>query len=262
MAIGFLIGSSALVPSGLSERFTSSLSGEVEPSGFMDNCDAFSNMAVTTMSKMNSHYSGTSKSVSFDAGSARNAGFSEDEITLASKLAEYSDAIARLNKDDEVPSKSAEVSWFFNCASAALNEASQSDSTEVMTACEDTFWSQAACTCGNVDYPKPDRSDNPPHEVDHSDPNQALLDLQFVRVYYPFAQWQTTEYRKNRTYQSNLCGNNTFRQHAWIHDSDTYRMQRYNGWTPPGEPNPEVHLANFWPYWTWPAYVLWWHNRD
>lgn len=65
-----------------------------------------------------------------------------------------------------------------------------------------------------------------------------------------------------RTYDWWWCGFETFRDHAYIDpNGTTIHEQKYEGWTPPGEPNPEVWRSGPWPYATWPAYVRWWHSR-
>lgn len=264
MAIGFLIGSSALVPGELSKSMWGE-SSEDSTDSVLSDCSTFSTRSVDLI-RMDSHFSGTSRSVVFNPDSARNAGFSEESILLAIDMASYSDAISKLNDGDDQPTKTSLVDWFFSCASskldsAAASEDETSDPVQILSQCTDSGYPEAACVCGNSDYPQPNRADNPPAVENGPNPNQALLDLHFARVYWPYAQSETTEYRKHVTYQSNYCGSNTFRQHAWVVDSDTYKIQRYSGWTPPGEPNPEVHLGGPWPYWVWPAYVLWWHNE-
>jgi hypothetical protein len=62
-----------------------------------------------------------------------------------------------------------------------------------------------------------------------------------------------------QTYSPVLCGLKTYRDHAYITSGGYFREQTYAGWTPRGEPNPEVWRSGPWPYATWPAYVRWWH---
>ena|GEM_PF-5078195 len=56
------------------------------------------------------------------------------------------------------------------------------------------------------------------------------------------------------------CGYGTFRDHALKMDNTTLKEQNYDGWSPRGEPNPELYASGPWPYTVWPAYVYWWHS--
>jgi len=62
-----------------------------------------------------------------------------------------------------------------------------------------------------------------------------------------------------QTFRWWICGFSTFRDNAVI-NGHTISEQNYAGWTPNGEPNPEVWRVGPWPYETWPAYVYWWHQ--
>lgn len=62
------------------------------------------------------------------------------------------------------------------------------------------------------------------------------------------------------SYSWALCGFDTYRDHANIILPTTILEQLYVGYTPPGEPNPEIYRSGPWPYATWPAYVYWWHE--
>ena len=262
MALGFLIGSSALVPRSVSEKFTEVLSSNStsDLTELMSDCSNYSRMSAK-MTQMNSHFSGTSRSVNFNPESARNAGYAEDEISMAAALAVYSDAIAKLNRDDALPVKSELANWFYSCATSAIGQTSNeddADSVGTLSACTDAGHSEASCICGNTSYPQPSSSDG--HNwVDVENPEQALQGLGYHRVYPPYARPGHIEYAKFVTYQSNHCGNNTFRKHAEVVDDDTYKLQDYVEFHTLGEPNPEVFSSGPWPYWTWPGYVLWWH---
>jgi hypothetical protein len=62
-----------------------------------------------------------------------------------------------------------------------------------------------------------------------------------------------------QTHMSWICGWQTFRDHAYP-SGNSIREQNYQGFTPRGEPNPEVWRSGPWPYAYWPTYVLWWHQ--
>ena len=92
-----------------------------------------------------------------------------------------------------------------------------------------------------------------------SNPRATLRAAGYHYTPPPFARYKNKDYTRPQTYQPSLCGRKTFRDHAIIEGAGRYRTQEYTGWTPPGEPNPEVHRSGPWPYLTWPAYVAWWH---
>jgi hypothetical protein len=71
----------------------------------------------------------------------------------------------------------------------------------------------------------------------------------------PYAGWT-----RPQTWHPWNCGWHTFRDNAVPLDYYTLREQNYSGWSPRGEPNPEVYVSGPWPYSTWPAYVFWWHQ--
>lgn len=56
-----------------------------------------------------------------------------------------------------------------------------------------------------------------------------------------------------------LCGWGTYRDHAYI-QGNTILEQNYAGYSPRGEPNPEIYASGPWPYSYWPTYVYWWHR--
>lgn len=62
-----------------------------------------------------------------------------------------------------------------------------------------------------------------------------------------------------QTWNPALCGFGTYRDHAYPSSASALKEQNYAGWTPRGEPNPEVYRTGPWPYSDWPAYVYWWH---
>lgn len=62
-----------------------------------------------------------------------------------------------------------------------------------------------------------------------------------------------------RSYQSWICNEGSFRDHATVNNANTkLYIQDYAGFTPRGEPNPDISTY-LWPYAAWPSYVFWWH---
>jgi hypothetical protein len=122
--------------------------------------------------------------------------------------------------------------------------------------------------CGYSNNPKPTRS-APKSASWHSNPQQTLFNWGYHRTanYATGREYGIYDYTRNITWNSWLCKFNSFRDHAgidkdqWGNKSNTLREQKYWGYTPNGECNPEIH-SYIWPYPEWPAYCKWWHDRN
>lgn len=110
--------------------------------------------------------------------------------------------------------------------------------------------------CGSFARPRPSRG-APWATHRRSNPAATLRSW----GYHETPSWAGGGWTRSQTYMPLLCGWNTYRDHAYISNSNTIREQNYAGWTPRGEPNPEVWRSGPWPYATWPVYVRWWHSR-
>ena len=232
----------------------------------VSDCSAFSERALD-VSKLNSYFSGGNGTpIEFDESRAKSDRFNAESIALAKDLGAFVNDYAREDRNAP-PSKSHRVDWFFSCASKLVKSTAvetEEDEAEIFSECTDNGYSEVECVCGTWAYPKPTEGaqNSPIQEADNA--HDYLLGQGFHRTYWPWARWNNpAEYTRPRTYQSNLCRNDSFRDHAVIlKDSITqYKTQTYSGWTPPGEPNPEV--LEYWPhpYWLWTSYVAWWHNQ-
>ena len=68
---------------------------------------------------------------------------------------------------------------------------------------------------------------------------------------------------KPKTYRPDLCGWNSYRDHAYFLEAQNLLMIqefKLQAGEPNGEPNPELDDYE-WPYLTWPIYVRWWHEN-
>ena len=123
-------------------------------------------------------------------------------------------------------------------------------------------------SCGYYNNPRPKTSAPKPSSW-HHDPEKTLTDWGYHRTakYATGREYGIYDYTRNITYNSRYCKNNSFRDHAGIDGdgrggkSNILREQKYWGYTPNGECNPEIHSYT-WPYPEWPAYCKWWHDRN
>ena len=212
---------------------------------------------------------GNGELLEFDRSKARGLGFPESSILLAKELTEYINAWQQapaatdmLGVTGSAPEKPERVSAFFHCATqynknekdSLRGEASSGGCTRGIV-----HLTEPACQCGHWLNPLPNR--RAAWRVHRSSNPRA--DLRAAGYHYtppPYAAEENKDYTRPQTYRPSLCGRDTFRDHAQIEGADIYETQEYTGWTPPGEPNPEIHRSGPWPYLAWPAYVAWWHD--
>lgn len=88
-----------------------------------------------------------------------------------------------------------------------------------------------------------------------------------------YASASPTDYTRDKNYNTEWCGYNSFRDHAnvtsncsganlFAYNCPPYYIneQNYGYVSPNGEPNPEVFRLSWWPYPDWAFYVRNWHN--
>jgi hypothetical protein len=143
------------------------------------------------------------------------------------------------------------VSAYFAAATAREQT---SEGMEVSGWCNASL-TDAACTCGHWLYPRPTTS-APWRSYTSSNPSSTLTSW----GYHETPSWAGGGWTRSQTYYPSRCGNSTFRDHAYIASPTTFSEQNYSGFTPRGEPNPEVWASGPWPYPVWPSYVQWWHD--
>ena len=214
---------------------------------------------------------GSGKPVTFDAKSAEERGLPEQSVQLAKELAAYTNALmaatgAALAKSVDVTSVNVDVNQYplvaFYLDEATLNR--QKLATEEEPAVEEPAAGEqvepqswlSEYICGAFWRPRPSRA-APWITWYFSNPNGVLTSW----GYHTTPGFAGGGYTRPQTYSWALCGFSTFRDHAYILSAYSFREQTYAGWTPRGEPNPEVWRSGPWPYPTWPVYVRWWHNE-
>jgi len=205
--------------------------------------------------------------VVFDSGTARAQGYSEQSIRLAEELTAYTNDLTRAAMKSKNPREASvaklnvetrqysRMTTFFAQATKR-NEASISKEKGPSISAYGII-GIAEYECGSFLRPLPNRSATPKEHYS-KDPAKTLTSWGYHRTpNYAGGGWT-----RPRTYKWWVCGWNTFRDDAWtlIRKPNFIQEQNYSGWTPNGEPNPEVWRSGPWPYATWPAYVAVWHK--
>lgn len=228
----------------------------ISPSEFID--------LSADLMRMERFYSGGNGDlVTFDAKSAMAQGFKSESVALATELAAYTNALIVMAQqaieiDGEIAALPVSLADYQRVQAyfAAATEFAQSAANGGANPegwCSPSL-TDAACTCGHWQYPRPS-SAAPWRNWTSSNPSSTLTSW----GYHTTPDWAGGDWTRPQTYYPARCGNNTFRDHAYITGSTTFREQNYSGFTPRGEPNPEFWAGGPWPYGAWPAYVQWWH---
>jgi hypothetical protein len=217
-------------------------------------------------------HGGNGEAVTFDSTSAHEQGFSEKGILLAQELADYTNTlVSALSTDESIRLKPSGTDLavdpqglplaaaYFEAAKQFAFEdwasAPDKDNGEVVKPQSIPCSMSAMCTCGSWSTPRPS-SAAPWVEFWSSDPAYILQSWGFRQTPdYAGGGWT-----RPQTYSPWICGFNTYRDHAYI-TGNTLHLQDYAGFTPRGEPNPEVWASGPWPYPLWPSYVQWWHQN-
>lgn len=205
--------------------------------------------------------------VSFDEAAARAGGFGEESIVLARELTAHTNDLivaaqeaqnARTSPDKDIFDVSVDaypsLKTYFALATAQSN-AGEGGGAETSGWCK-WYLSDRACSCGHWSYPRP-TSAAPWRNWSTANSANTLRSW----GYHETPGWAGGGWTRSQTYYPSRCGNNTFRDHAYILSSQNFREQTYAGYTPRGEPNPEFWRGGPWPYAAWPSYVRWWHDN-
>lgn len=207
---------------------------------------------------------GSGRPVTFASKTARAKGFSAESIALAEELTAYTnDLMAKAsdtakaeavvdvrNLDVELRPYPRLVVYFAETTRYA--EKSQAEEAMGFPGVPGV----SEYVCGHFLRPRPPHG-APWRQHTRSNPAATLRSW----GYHETPGFAGGGWTRPQTYNPALCGWNTYRDHAYIAGNNTIREQNYEGWTPRGEPNPEVWRSGPWPYPTWPAYVRWWHSR-
>lgn len=216
---------------------------------------------------------GSGQMVFFDSQSAESQGFSRAAINLGQQLSAFSNdimLIAEATPDGQFEKGKAkiveerattllelypELDSFFDAASQhrfeqALKPESENGNEQSMRALK---IETPAGVCGGFLTPKP-KNGAPWITHKTNDPNKTLKSW----GYHTTPNSAGGGWTRAQTYRRDICNRNSFRDHAYT-ETKKIKEQKYTGWTPNGEPNPEI-WNYLWPYPAWPAYVYWWHR--
>lgn len=216
---------------------------------------------------------GDNQPLTFNSELASEKGFSPESIQLAEDLTAYQNALTAaqqkaLNGDTSElenldVSNYPVVEAYFEAAdnfsqSKDLTKSidSGNENTKDQEKAQNKNW-WAEYTCGTWWKPRPSRAASW-RRWNVSNGDSTLRSW----GYHPTPSWAGGGYTRPRTYKPWVCGWNTYRDHGYtMHSNRTVMEQKYSGWSPPGEPNPEVWRSGPHPHPHWAAYVRWWHWR-
>jgi hypothetical protein len=209
-----------------------------------------------TYTKQYKDENGIVKSVSFDEGKAKRDGVSQDGTVLGKELTDFTNELIQLgsNMFSIDINKYPHVNTFF---SEATNEAKRNK----LSSLDFSFIAQAVAadarsTCGYYNNPKPNRAQTYRFWGPYSDPQAVARSWGY---HAPPAGMGSLGWTRARTWNSSVCSTNSYRDEAVPQTNGELAEQNYAGWTPNGEPNPEIWSYG-WPYSDWGAYVYWWHR--
>ncbi len=194
------------------------------------------------------------KPVVFDIDGARKAGFDSEIIELAEQLASATNALLEnsasfANNLEEVDislvpldleqfpalNNYFEKATEFNRKNQLLKDLIPTDEFTIET---------AYSKCGFYTNPLPSRAAPWRTFYNISNPDSTLRSW----GYHGTLNLVGGGYTRAQTYSWFYCGFGTFRDHAYIYQGNKIKEQNYSGWTPRGEPNPEVYASGPWPY--------------
>ncbi len=204
--------------------------------------------------RKNAHFGnilGKGELVAFDSQAARKEGFSEKSIAIAEQLADFTNELLNpisaqqhsILLASNIQNRYPALAAYFARATTVARQASQQP--QVIS----------RVVCGWYTNPRPSQA-APWREWDRDNPDQTLKSW----GYHSTPNLAGGGYTRAQTWSWWNCGFGTYRDHAYVLGSRTIREQNYDGWSPRGEPNPEVYASGPWPYADWPAYVYWWHR--
>ena len=209
--------------------------------------------------------------VIFHSSHARRIGFSPESIALAEELTDFTNELITLSPNGNIKTKEKvdvtkieidtekypAVSAFFEAAVDYVvytDFQATEDTKEIGSLCF-LCSTSPACTCGSWWWPRPS-SAAPWQTHNVTNPESTLRSW----GYHETPGFAGGGWTRPQTYKWWMCGWNTYRDHAYISNGQI-REQNYAGYTPRGEPNPEVWRSGPWPYALWPTYVRWWHDN-
>lgn len=211
--------------------------------------------------------------VTFDVSGAKKRGFSRESISFARETAQLTNELIGMTnrRDSSVNIAKVEIDFnkfprmkrFFQAATKFHLLHTGDAYLQDMANAESLIWTavsacdlSAYCKCGSYVWPRPSKAATA-KKFNSSNPASTLKSW----GYHETPSSAGGGWTRAQTWGAPMCGWNTYRDHAWPSgDNKAVYEQNYSGWSPRGEPNPEVWRSGPWPYNTWPAYVYWWHR--
>lgn len=213
-----------------------------------------------TYTKQEKDDKGVVKKVSFDTDGAKNAGISQEGVTLGQEMADFTNELVQLGSYMFTIdlNKYPNVKDYFKDATKYEKERSSVNNSDADIQ-PLAYAGDAAgmAVCGWYTNPKPSSSKAYYFWGPYSDPSAVARSWGY---HAPPAGMGYLGWTRPQTWNAWYCGYNTFRDEAVPQSNGKLAEQNYAGWTPRGEPNPEVWASGPWPYSNWPSYVYWWHQ--
>jgi hypothetical protein len=202
---------------------------------------------------------GDASGVVFDERAARKARYSPAGIRLVRDLVAFTNEIlasegvaaAEAKERPARPQPSRVVASYFDQAEAYEGAGIEPEVSAASIVSE--------AVCGSWWNPLPRSAATWVTFSNLRDPAATLRSWGYHQTAGYASNYSGSDWTRPQTYKPWACGFNSFRDHALISGKNSLREQKYWGWSPNGEPNPEVHTY-VWPYPLWPAYVRWWHD--
>lgn len=210
-----------------------------------------------------------SQHVAFNREIATQNGMSTDSIQLATELVDLSNQLTTQSTTTSAPIMvfvimNAETDLLVSYPTARMyfDEATKNHGGfEIKSAASDIV---GAAVCGTWGNPKPRSVPIYREHFGLADPAATLRSWGYHET--PGGNATGGGWTRDQQYHPQICGTNAFRDQGNIvyprnGGAPYISEQNYEGFTPRGEPSPEVWRVSPWPYPLWPAYVFWWHTK-
>jgi hypothetical protein len=190
--------------------------------------------------------------ITFDSKLASQAGFSKESIQLAKEMTALTNNIVNQLKNAETSTHTRSSTPKLDTVDINIDNyhllqkyfaaAKTADASPKRNARSVRGWcswalSDTACYCGSFFYPRPNIKNPYKHYPLGNDPEGLVKSWGFHKTQIRYGGGWT----RPQTYNPRYCGEGTYRDHIGIdYKNKRIVMQNYEGFTPRGEPNPEI----------------------